>query len=596
MVSKDDLFIIIFGWFLCVFSWVACAPALTYFFIKLYRQRNRIMIYKRYPITTLTTYIIVMIDIVIQKPFFIIFQVGPVTPATSAVLFTSLAFFPLTYYGFIYAILWKFYLLFYEINYSKESMNDGWKNIINHETSETKSFFLEHHDTLGNFHWFTKRLTITSAISIGISYIFWVLGCINWYYIDIEDGEGYGGFKYMRVASGIDLFLVSFPLLFMVYMYFRIPAFYDYFSVRDELKLTFGVIAINYIAIVFVQIEVVWLHLFGVYTTNSRIYSMIHTTVTIICQCAVILIQTSWTLSKLDPYLGIRWNRTKSKINMQDMVIKASEHDDMNAQDQQTQLNTRKNSKVTRGAKGSLNLKKNLSESGPNEANITLHDILCRQTTFDAFMLHIVKEFSVELLLSYVEFTQLLQYLFEHYDEYISKEVHDDEVNMTLIEFPDGVPQSYIIKTATQSIINDQLSRGRSRDESEAMEIHKKSKQDVLTMVLFIGSSLYNKYVKKNADLEINISSALRKKFIQMFTGYNNKEEELELDLNQVIQLFVDANKAMFKLLGYSLSRFKSKKDFERLLESSRSTAKSATGAMDEVKGAIDEMKNKVRG
>ena len=75
--------------------------------------------------------------------------------------------------------------------------------------------------------------------------------------------------------------------------------------------------------------------------------------------------------------------------------------------------------------------------------------------------------------------------------------------------------------------------------------------------------------IQKNADLEINISSALRKKFVAMFTGHNNQDEDVELDLNDVVQLFVDANKAMYKLLGYSFARFKVKKDFERLIESS---------------------------
>ena len=94
-------------------------------------------------------------------------------------------------------------------------------------------------------------------------------------------------------------------------------------------------------------------------------------------------------------------------------------------------------------------------------------------------------------------------------------------------------------------------------------------------MVLFIGSSLYNKYVKKNSDLEINISSSLRRKFVAMFTGHNNQDEDVEIDLDEVIQLFVDGNKAMYTLLGYSFARFKVKKDFERLCENSFSNAKS---------------------
>merc|ERR1712083_240267 len=99
-----------------------------------------------------------------------------------------------------------------------------------------------------------------------------------------------------------------------------------------------------------------------------------------------------------------------------------------------------------------------------------------------------------------------------------------------------------------------------------------KTKQEVLMLVLFMGSSLYNKYVKKNADLEINISSALRRQFVDMFTGqsrFNNQQKDIDLDLNAVIHLFVEGEKAMHTLLSYSFTRFKMKRDFERMLESS---------------------------
>merc|ERR1712223_1284768 len=86
------------------------------------------------------------------------------------------------------------------------------------------------------------------------------------------------------------------------------------------------------------------------------------------------------------------------------------------------------------------------------------------------------------------------------------------------------------------------------------------------------------KYVKKNADLEINISAALRKKFTDMFTGWNNQQEAVDLDLNAVINLFVEGEKAMHTLLSYSFTRFKMKRDFERMLQSSFFKARTSHG------------------
>merc|ERR1712218_166952 len=150
-----------------------------------------------------------------------------------------------------------------------------------------------------------------------------------------------GSYKYFQIATSVDLFLISLPLIFMVYMYFKIPSFYDYFYVRIELRLTFIILCLYYIAILFVQLEIIRLNIFGIFTTNSRIFSLIHTFITIICQFSIVLIQTLWTLKKLEPYLKIKWDRTKSKIQMQEMVLKASEHND--EMDKQTEVNTKAN-------------------------------------------------------------------------------------------------------------------------------------------------------------------------------------------------------------------------------------------------------------
>lgn len=244
------------------------------------------MIYKRYPITTLCTWIIVMIDIMIQKPLFILWQIQIANEESYIILFLSLAFLPLAYYGFTYSISWKFYLLFYEINYSKEAMNNGWRSIINHESGSTKSWFLQHHETYGNFHWISKRFISITIICIIISYILWTIGVIYWWDNNL---------MFIRIATGVDLFLISLPLLFTLYMYFNIPAFYDYFSVRNELKISFIILLIYYIAIVFVQLEIVWFKVFGDNNINSIYYNLIHTSITIICEFSIILIQTLWT-------------------------------------------------------------------------------------------------------------------------------------------------------------------------------------------------------------------------------------------------------------------------------------------------------------
>lgn len=302
--------------------------------------------------------------------------------------------------------------------------------------------------------------------------------------------------------------------------------------------------------------------------------------------------------------------RTLSSIEMKDLVIKASQHQDdlaemEEAQGKRRHKNTMSNTVVSKSKDSEDAVDSPLSKSvaGGSMANnleplkseiecIKLNDVLGQSESFDAFALHVAKEISIEMLVSYcevewfvqyvhlgmrfyyefrlvntVQFTQLLQYLFDNYEDMIDEEVKTKEVREMLADLPATVPQSYILRTATGGEgVRVQHLRKSSRIEKP---VSSKTEQEVLMLVLFMGSSLYNKYVKKNADLEINISAALRKKFTDMFTGWNNQQEAVDLDLNAVINLFVEGEKAMHTLLSYSFTRFKMKRDFERMLASS---------------------------
>ena len=54
-------------------------------------------------------------------------------------------------------------------------------------------------------------------------YMYLFIGVIYWWDNNL---------MFIRIATGVDLFLISLPLLFTLYMYFNIPSFYDYFSVH----------------------------------------------------------------------------------------------------------------------------------------------------------------------------------------------------------------------------------------------------------------------------------------------------------------------------------------------------------------------------
>ena len=189
---------------ICCIGWIICVPIMTIYFIRFYRQRNNIMIDKRYAICTLVMYIIIMIDTIIERPLWLMLDVGifdnsgPYYDAPPGkndrligfeiALWFINAFYSLVYFGFSASILWKFWLLFYDINYSKESQNGEWKNLIAPQTSaptniaRTKSsiqnqWFLTHIHNFGNFQWFTIRFWSIICVLMGVSYVIW---CTAW--------------------------------------------------------------------------------------------------------------------------------------------------------------------------------------------------------------------------------------------------------------------------------------------------------------------------------------------------------------------------------------------------------------------------------
>merc|ERR1719378_358609 len=80
---------------------------------------------------------------------------------------------------------------------------------------------------------------------------------------------------------------------------------------------------------------------------------------------------------------------------------------------------------------------------------VTLYDVLKDENSLDSFMIHLAKSYSMEILLSLIEFVQYQQwlketlYLNETNDTNTATAIHANEM---LIEFPSDIPVSEIIE------------------------------------------------------------------------------------------------------------------------------------------------------
>merc|ERR1719228_819524 len=79
------------------------------------------------------------------------------------------------------------------------------------------------------------------------------------------------------------------------------------------------------------MLEIVWEPIWKNEDENDserQWYTLSWSVLQMFCEFALIWIQTRWTLWKLGPFMAMSLARTLSSIEMKDLVIKASQHQD----------------------------------------------------------------------------------------------------------------------------------------------------------------------------------------------------------------------------------------------------------------------------
>jgi len=161
--------------------------------------------------------------------------------------------------------------------------------------------------------------------------------------------------------------------------------------------------------------------------------------------------------------------------------------------------------------------------------------MLTKDNYFTAFMVHLSAEFSMELLLSLVEFIQFKQAIkgancsmkgTQQIVTVTTDSIGPQESNIDVddpfvnIELPDCVPESSIV-----------------HNENDSFQIK--------------ARKLYEKYIKIGSEYEINIASGLRKQSMDIF---ESTRDDI-ICMEAVHTVFDGCCNEMIVLLGYSLTR-----------------------------------------
>jgi len=186
-----------------------------------------------------------------------------------------------------------------------------------------------------------------------------------------------------------------------------------------------------------------------------------------------------------------------------------------------------------------------------------LRDILKEETSLDSFMLHLAKSYSMEILLSLIEFVQYQQWL----DETLNVDPNDVEKksNRILIDLDLNVHSPEISIEFPSNIIVSEIIEN---DESELINVHEWSEEMVqIQRTKIKAHRLYEKYISEaKAGYEINISFAERRRLRDLLEDLDALLAS-DVDVNELNTLFDTCKKTMIQYLRDHCVRFQRSED-----------------------------------
>eukprot|EP01084_Bolivina_argentea_P139994 246225_1 len=522
-----------------VVLWCVYLPLTMYYGYKFFLNRNFQVLKKRYSYIACIEIILVIISfiftgMVILADYFLNVYLRNIAYYTSI----------LVQYCILYCWVWRFWLLFFDVKWLNESLNVEWKRLINPKIGKV-NFFIDRRHDWGNKRWVLKRILIivfiASAIVIGLRYKF--------DFAEIEDREWYGEIPYL-------IFFFT-PFITLGIILWKIPNFDDnIFIVREMKAVTFVLFFIIFSWFMQEMVESTHENDENINIAVDAIFYIVIETCNFIC----ILITTAYVMNKVKLLL----NEQQQSIYLGNSV-----------QNPQTAL-TDEMAEYIQLNDDLIELQVDKNKDDENE--ISLFQVLSHAKAFDLLVNHVAKEFSIECLLSYVEFIQFKQYMYNHLKLNYSIEeikqkslqlfeaIHDrkgsfskTEIDVNIynpndinslsferIKFPSNVPRSHLIY---EDDINFETNNFKDRSK---YKIYK----------------LYCKYVKVGCELEINVSHRTRNALSSMIDHLDiwmNDNKYQDLDSIFLMHIFDKSIVQMIDLLKSSFSRFRQSNQFAKL-------------------------------
>ena len=380
-------------------------------------HKQDIIIQKRYPSLTLLFGVLMTLNIFLSRPLYLLtyticndpqaFSTNCDIENKSIINFIHY-FLLLCIYSFstpnLWIVLLRYWLIYYNVNWTRSTINKTWKIHLNPSDVES-DWYLSNKSKYGNIKYCGKRVFILYLIFAPCTIL---LKC----FVYQDDG--------FEMNAIVGLLYKFIPMLIMMIFAFKIRKFKDGFHIIKEVKLV----------VLVVMSGMILFPLIGALTSilglNLFWRSVFSTIVSAIQSTAYLYTQTLYVLRMVNNDQGLDFTAIPQKMTNDEMALSTviemqSEH----VQRERVQSKTQRTTSIDKNG-GTF-----------SELDDTLKDGDC----FEKFMQHLANEWSMELLLAFVELTQLQQAIKREFGK-------NDEYEMVFIPSQkailnnDNVPQS----------------------------------------------------------------------------------------------------------------------------------------------------------
>ena len=430
----------------------------------------------------------------------------------------------------------RLYLMSYSLHYLSSSKNCKWKSQIDHSFAE-KDWYLRNKHKFGNPRYVIKRVGIYYVLSTAITVSAYTYARI----VHLE---------YLYIADLTNAVLFIIPVAVINFTYYKTPSqcndnLYFYF----EYRITALVVSTGFIIYVSgAVVESIGFILMGF--VLSMIASVYTLSVPSILSVVVIPFKIEheglWG-STIRPRgrgnaVNSQWSHQNSKPTLKGFGAMTLSIDSCT-----NNSNTETSRSMSMSDFGpTLRVPSQTTDAGARRLSTTsnkLRETLLNEAEFGYFVDWMYREFSSEVMLSFIELVQFNKYLMsfverEHPDLFVSADdIHRD------IRFYDGIPRSTIVFGAK----NMNSKRGEGTDRGHGLT----EVTGQWDCMVAIADALHEKYIRTAAEFEINISSNLRSSWFQMDArGYP------EDDVLQLLSLLSNTIAEMLKYIRQSFIRF----------------------------------------